>query len=312
MARCNAGRLNIAKLPSCQYANKQKNRQPNPHTQRQGHFVSFGTLLEHEIQGGTETGKNGDERNKDKVFHAADYPVNANPRFALITLSALLAAALTAGLGVWQLSRAAEKQAVASSMLVRGLMPPLSTQGLVELAQPQSEFYRRTELRGHWLAEHTVFLDNRQMNAKPGLFIITPLALADSSLVLLVQRGWVARNFLDRNSLPQVDTPGGMVSITGLLVPPPSKLYELGPPESRRLRQNLDIAVLRSETGLALMPLSVQQTDTLGDGLQRDWQRPAAGVDKHYGYAFQWFGLSALIALLYVWFQLVKRPPTSD
>jgi surfeit locus 1 family protein len=60
------------------------------------------------------------------------------------------------------------------------------------------------------------------------------------------------------------------------------------------------------------MPLSVQQTDTLRDGLQRDWQRPAAGVDKHYGYAFQWFGLSALIALLYVWFQLVKRPPTPD
>ena len=32
-----------------------------------------------------------------------------------------------------------------------------------------------------------------------------------------------------------------------------------------------------------------------------------AGVDKHYGYAFQWFGLSSLIALLYVWFQLVRR-----
>ena len=238
--------------------------------------------------------------------------MNANKRFALVTLSALLGTALTAGLGVWQLSRAAEKQAIAASILARGLMPPLSVQGLGQLAQPLSELYRRTELRGQWLTKHTFFLDNRQMNAKPGLFVITPLAVADSNLVLLVQRGWVARNFLDRNSLPEVDTPEGMVSITGLIVPPPSKLYELGPPETGRLRQNLDIAALRSETGLALMPLSVQQTDTLRDGLQRDWQRPAAGVDKHYGYAFQWFGLSALIALLYVWFQLVKRPPTSD
>ena len=32
-----------------------------------------------------------------------------------------------------------------------------------------------------------------------------------------------------------------------------------------------------------------------------------AGVDKHYGYAFQWFGLCGLIALLYVWFQIVRR-----
>jgi surfeit locus 1 family protein len=39
----------------------------------------------------------------------------------------------------------------------------------------------------------------------------------------------------------------------------------------------------------------------------------ASGVAKHHGYAFQWFGLSGLIALLYVWFQIVqprrqKRP----
>jgi len=32
----------------------------------------------------------------------------------------------------------------------------------------------------------------------------------------------------------------------------------------------------------------------------------ASGVEKHHGYAFQWFGLSALIALLYVWFQIVQ------
>ena len=32
----------------------------------------------------------------------------------------------------------------------------------------------------------------------------------------------------------------------------------------------------------------------------------AAGVHKHYGYAFQWFALSALILGLYVWFQLIR------
>jgi len=41
--------------------------------------------------------------------------------------------------------------------------------------------------------------------------------------------------------------------------------------------------------------------------LLRDWPPPATGVDKHYGYAFQWFGLCALIALLFIWFQ-VARP----
>jgi surfeit locus 1 family protein len=50
-----------------------------------------------------------------------------------------------------------------------------------------------------------------------------------------------------------------------------------------------------------------QQADGAADGLARDWPPIATGVEKHYGYAFQWFGLSALIAALYVWFQIVRR-----
>ena len=67
------------------------------------------------------------------------------------------------------------------------------------------------------------------------------------------------------------------------------------------------MAAFAQETGLSLLPVSVQQVGVLADGLQRDWPQPATGVDKHYGYATQWFGLSGLIAILYVWFQIVKK-----
>jgi surfeit locus 1 family protein len=46
------------------------------------------------------------------------------------------------------------------------------------------------------------------------------------------------------------------------------------------------------------------------DGLLRQWPPPAADVHKHYGYAFQWFALSALVLVLYVWFQIL-RPRTA-
>ncbi|MEY2953531.1 MAG: hypothetical protein RLZZ401_1618, partial [Pseudomonadota bacterium] len=42
-------------------------------------------------------------------------------------------------------------------------------------------------------------------------------------------------------------------------------------------------------------------------GLSREWPEPSLGIEKHYGYAFQWFGLCGLIAALYVWFQLIPR-----
>ena len=75
------------------------------------------------------------------------------------------------------------------------------------------------------------------------------------------------------------------------------------------IRQNLDLAGFALETGLRLAPLSLQQQDsanTANDGLLRQWPRPAADVQKHHGYAFQWFALSALMAGLYVWFQLLR------
>ena len=75
------------------------------------------------------------------------------------------------------------------------------------------------------------------------------------------------------------------------------------------IRQNLDLAAFSAEIHLPLAPVSVQQNDsaaTAGDALLRQWPHPAVDVHKHYGYAFQWFAMSALMAGLYVWFQLVR------
>jgi surfeit locus 1 family protein len=166
---------------------------------------------------------------------------------------------------------------------------------------------RRVTVRGRWLAQSTVFLDNRQMNNKPGLYVVTPMRLEDSNAVVLVQRGWVARNFLDRTLVPKIETPQELVEIQGRIAPPPSKLYALGGPEKGLIRQNLDMTQFSAELGLALLPVSVQQLGAASDGLLRDWPQASTGVETHYGYAFQWFALSALIAILYVWFQIVRR-----
>jgi surfeit locus 1 family protein len=230
-----------------------------------------------------------------------------NFKFWLITVVTLLALLSTLALGRWQLSRAAQKEAIQTSMDAQAQREPLALAALT--AQPDQALimHRSVRLQGQWLPEHTVFLDNRQMNNKPGLYVVTPLRLQDSGAVVLVQRGWVARNFLDRTSLPVLDTPSGTVSVLGRIAPPPSKLYALGGAELGRIRQNIDLSQFSAELNMALLPFSIQQRDASGNGLLRDWPLPATGVEKHVGYAFQWFALSALIALLYVWFQIVRR-----
>ncbi|MDP1657001.1 MAG: SURF1 family protein [Hylemonella sp.] len=233
--------------------------------------------------------------------------MNERTRFWLITLLALLAVAVTASLGRWQLSRAAAKEALQASMEARAAEPVLEGATLRGDIAADVLVHRRIVARGQWLADRTVFLDNRQMNGRVGFFVVTPLRLEGSEVSVLVQRGWVPRNFEDRSRVPVVETPDGPVTVVGRIVPPPGKLYELGATEAGPIRQNLDLAQFRSETGLPLAAVSIQQMDAAGDGLARDWPPSNTGVDKHYGYAFQWFGLCALIAVLYVWFQIVRR-----
>jgi surfeit locus 1 family protein len=233
--------------------------------------------------------------------------VKARWKFWLITISTVLAVLSTLALGRWQLSRASQKIAIQASIEHQSALPALTGPMLLALADPAIEINRSVTLRGQWLTQHTVFLDNRQMNNKPGLYVLTPLKLEGSTAVVLVQRGWVARNFIDRAQMPQIQSPAGVVEISGRLAPPPSKLYELGGPETGRLRQNLDMRAFGAELGVPLLPVSVQQLGAASDGVLREWPLASTGVDKHYGYAFQWFALSALLTLLYVWFQIVRR-----
>ena len=256
----------------------------------------------------------------------------ADGRFWLITIAAVLAIGVTASLGRWQLSRASQKQALQSAIDERRQMGPVDvltlakSKALPSPTQPQDKdaalqaplddlVHRTVALRGRWLGKHTVFLDNRQMNGRPGFFVLTPLQLTDPAgegAVVLVQRGWAPRNFQDRTQLPPVATPlNEEIVVQGRIAPSPSRLYEFdaGPatPRSSPIRQNLDLSAFRAETGLPILALTVLQTSESADGLLRDWPVISAGIDKHYGYAFQWFGLCGLIATLYVWFHIVRR-----
>lgn len=227
----------------------------------------------------------------------------------LVLLAALAGVALAARLGLWQLSRAAEKEAQQAALESRGQEPPLAQTLLAHSPdEAAAQQHRRITLQGRWIGARTVFLDNRAMDGRAGFIVVTPLALADGDAVL-VQRGWAPRDAAERTRVPAVASPEGVVTVEGRVQAPPSRLYELGAEGQGAIRQNLDLDAFARETGLRLRPLSVQQADGAAadaDGLLRHWPAPAFDVHKHYGYAFQWFALAALITGLYVWFQLVR------
>jgi surfeit locus 1 family protein len=224
----------------------------------------------------------------------------------LVAAGAAAGIAATLALGSWQWGRAQQKLALHAAIEQRGQQPPVAAADLLAGgAVAATLLHRPIVLRGQWLPEATVYLDNRQMNGKPGFYVVTPLRLEASQAVVLVQRGWAPRNFTQRERLPAVQTPAGAIELRGRVAPPPAKLYAFDAVETGRIRQNLDLPAFRAETGLPLADLSVQQTGAASEGLLREWPAAASGADKNYGYAFQWWALSGLIAILYVWFQFI-------
>ena len=234
-----------------------------------------------------------------------------------VLVAAAICALLTTRMGVWQLDRAAQKSGVQSRIEQRTAMAPLAAHELArDAAAADGQLHRRITLRGRWLSRATVYLDNRQMNGRPGFFVVTPLLLSPDDAVL-VQRGWMPRDFVDRTRLQPLLDADDELSVTGRIATPPSKLFELQGGSAGLIRQNLDLAEFSREIGLQLRPLSIQHLEgpelTNGltssrapDGLQRQWMVPAADVAKHHGYAFQWFALSALSVGLYAWFQIIR------
>ena len=218
-------------------------------------------------------------------------------RDSVLAAATLTVVAVTLRLGWWQLDRAAERQALHDALQARMSQPALELSGLAStVSQAEQQHFRAILLEGRWLAAHTIFLDNRVQSDRNGMLVVTPLALPDGSAVVVL-RGWVAHDPMQRSSVPRLALPSGEpVRLEGRIVPPPSRYFEMAADTPGPIRQNLDLALYARQVDRPLRPLAIQLSEgpwAAGDGLRRQWPPPAPPAQKNLGYAFQWFALAA-------------------
>jgi len=201
-------------------------------------------------------------------------------------------------LGNWQLSRADEKNAQQEKLDM------LSKQPIIMLPNTRVKLddfqYREVEIRGEYLPSHTIYLDNKTFKGVAGYHVLTPIRLANSSLHVLINRGWVAAGF-DRSVLPDVPLVQGEMIVTGVVVSPEQRMLQLTDQVIvGAVWNNLDVQRYQEITGLELQPILVLQQDQIEDGLVRQWDRPDSGSAKNMGYAIQWFSLAATAFIIFL------------
>lgn len=224
------------------------------------------------------------------------------PIAALIVAAAGIA--LTISLGNWQSRRGDAKEALQAEWDAAQRHEPIDVASRTALESVTAALPRRVRLRGVFVPSASVYLDNRMRQGVAGFDLVTPLAIGDTLPLVLVDRGWIARDMQDRTRMPAAPVPGEVV-IEGLAVARMPRLLELGGTQEQRLPgiwQNLEFETFEQVHGRRVARFVVQQTSEAPDGLVRDRARPATGVEKHRGYALQWYSLAALIAGLSAWF----------
>ncbi len=222
-------------------------------------------------------------------------------RFRLIPfLATLVVMGIGLSLGQWQMRRADQKQAIEVKLEMRTKASVLAADALAGAAA-ELEF-RHIRLQGEFLADWPLYLDNRPHQGHAGLYVLMPFRLTGSNQLVMVERGWTARDPHDRMRLPPLATPPGTVVIEGSLRRAPGHVLQLGQAPLLRpgaILQNLNLADFARASGLPVQSWLVEQTSETADRLVRDWPRPSGGIERHLGYAFQWYALAAMAAVFF-------------
>jgi surfeit locus 1 family protein len=219
---------------------------------------------------------------------------------------ALAGAALFVRLGLWQLHRAEEKQALLdqydAGQAVVDLMSTTPEQAALETL-PR---YQQVRVRGHYAGAHQILLDNMPApkGGWPGYRVLTPFELERGGW-LLVDRGWVPMG-RTRAELPDLGVGEEARTIVGRLDTLPRAGLQLEQPATSnaawpRVMSFPPQAAVEEALGRTLVPGRLVLDPDQSEGYERITQAPIPfPPGRHIGYAVQWFALAAAVAVIYV------------
>ncbi len=219
------------------------------------------------------------------------------------TIATIIVMVITGNLGRWQLHRADEKRSLQRQYELMQMQPEVSLTGREGNNLSHLQF-GKLQARGPFNSQQQIFLDNQVEDTSAGYHVLSPLLLADGRHYILVNRGWIPRGPTYPKP-PQVDVPSGEVTIKGYALMPAKRFFELSSDTIQdSVWQNLTFDRYRRQTGLNVLPIILVQTENNGGGLMAVRQKPQFGIERHEGYAFQWFSLSACVVLFYLFFNV--------
>lgn len=149
------------------------------------------------------------------------YKFLLTPRWIAITLVCIFMLPAFQALSNWQWHRLQDRQVVNAAIQAQIDKEPILITDLVtsqtgEKTVPDDSQWRTVGMSGTWLQDSQVLVRKKSLESDLGLWVVTPLQLADGTIVM-INRGWTAAANSAVDSPVVADVPTGMIEVLGRL-----------------------------------------------------------------------------------------------
>ncbi len=202
-------------------------------------------------------------------------------------------------LGFWQLDRADEKRTIESAIAVARSSP---AQRVLDTTELLSKEHYQVLLKGHYDNDTQFIYDNQIVNSTAGYYVLTPFIL-ENKTAILVNRGFVPWHG-NREKLTDIKISNNTTTIKVQLIAPKQRIklkQQNIDTTFPVLIQSLNIRQLSQLSGYQIVPMLAQLDVKANNGFYRKWKPFYGSVDKHLGYALQWFLMALVLSFIAIY-----------
>ena len=229
-----------------------------------------------------------------------------NYRLLVPSILILATMAFLASLGFWQLDRADQKRTIEASI-------QKANTGVVELIINQNELlnkeYYEVRLQGSYISDKQFIYDNQIVDQASGYYVLTPFVLTGQSNAIMINRGFIPWNGR-RDQLADIAVDSASREIK-IQVSNPIKRIELKTSDISNqfpvLIQAIDFDVIEEISSTSFVDVIGLLDPSSDDGFVRKWEPYTGSIEKHIGYAIQWFLMALVLGIIGIGIGLKQR-----
>ena len=213
---------------------------------------------------------------------------------------------LLISLGFWQLDRADEKRAIEDQIAS-------ANSGDVEFVTSveflKDKEYYHVRLQGSYIDDKQFIYDNQIVDQISGYYVLTPFILKGASKAVLINRGFIPWNGR-RDKLANIDI-GEKLTEVKVQISIPVKRIELKVSETTGdfpvLIQAFDLDEMSTIASLDFASVVGLLNPESENGFVRQWEPYTGSIERHIGYAIQWFLMAFVLAFIGIRLAIKQR-----